>query len=69
MAGEVVRLDARRGRPGIGPEIPDEDDDSMSSTWVGGVKNPFFEWGAPSLAGERMGDVGVEYGILLWIGC
>jgi len=36
MAGEVVRLDARRGIPGMGPEIPD-DDDSISSTWVGGV--------------------------------
>jgi hypothetical protein len=41
MTGDPVRLDARRGIPGMGPEIPEVD--SISSTWVGGVQNPFLE--------------------------
>jgi hypothetical protein len=41
MAGEVGRLEARRGIPGIGPEIPEGE--ATSSTWVGGVWKPFFE--------------------------
>ena len=66
MTGDVFRLDARRGIPGIGPWIPDEEF-SIFSTWVGGVQNPFFEWGigdlvgGVSLAGElTFGGVGTE---------
>jgi hypothetical protein len=66
MTGEEVRLDARRGIPGMGPWIP-EDVASISSTWVGGVQNPFFEWGVGdlvevvSLVGElTLGGVGTE---------
>jgi len=68
MTGEVVLLDARRGIPGMGPEIPEPD--SISSTCVGGVQKPFFECGtglvdeAVSLTGDVFGGVGVEYGIL-----
>jgi hypothetical protein len=69
MVGDEVRLEARRGIPGMGPEIPEVD--SMSSTWVGGVQKPFFEWGIESLDGVvslvgvvDLGGVGTEYGIL-----
>jgi hypothetical protein len=63
MIGEVVRLDARRGIPGIGPEMPAEG--STFSTWVGGEQKPFLDWGKVSLTGETLGVDGVEYGIVV----
>jgi hypothetical protein len=63
MIGEVVRLDTRRGIPGIGPEMPAEG--STFSTWVGGEQKPFLDWGTVSLTGETLGVDGVEYGMLI----